>query len=106
MNDRAEAALHEILSIPIQFVDTGDKNAPLAVLTDPALIKIKQDVAKFVVERLCPEAWSPQRRMRVRINAQHPTVDPAKKALGDELIRSYLNQEHCECCSNKKTFAA
>ena len=99
----AEMALDEILSIPIR-IETGDAGSPATVLTDTALIKIKQDVAKFVVERLCPESWSLRKEIGTRANAGSPIVDPARKAMADKLLDEHFKQKHCECCSNKQSF--
>lgn len=61
MVNNAEVALEEILDMPIQIVKASshtESEPQLVVTTSPALIKIKQDTAKFVVERLGKDCWS------------------------------------------------
>jgi hypothetical protein len=61
MVNNAEKALGEILDMPIELVRVGshaEDDAQFAVATSTALIKIKQETAKFVVERLGKENWS------------------------------------------------
>lgn len=53
--NRAEDGLEEFLNMPVSVlrVEKGDEDEQVEyVVTDPSLVKIKQDTAKFVAERL------------------------------------------------------
>lgn len=50
MLNKAEKVLDETLEMPIETIIVGDEKE--VVVTSPALLKIKQDTAKFIAERL------------------------------------------------------
>lgn len=54
MLDKAEKVLEECLEMPVSIekLEGRGEDAELVVKTDPALIKIKQDTAKFIAERV------------------------------------------------------
>jgi len=56
MANKAEEVLSEMLEMPVKQkkIDNGEE----VLLTDTALVKIKQDTAKFVASRLRKEKWS------------------------------------------------
>jgi hypothetical protein len=57
---KAERVLDEMLDMPVDVQElTGKgKNKAMVVKTEPALVKVKQDTAKFVAERLGKDKWS------------------------------------------------
>lgn len=56
MLNKAEKVLEETLDIEVQnHVKVGDE---VVIKTDPALLKIKQDTAKFIAERLGKDKYS------------------------------------------------
>lgn len=58
--NRAEKVLDEMLDMPveIQRVEGYGEDKELVVKTEPSLVKIKQDTAKFIAERLGKEKYS------------------------------------------------
>ncbi len=60
LRSRGEEVLEEMLDMPVTvavYKAPGSKEIS-HVTTDPSLVKIKQDTAKFAVERLGKEDWS------------------------------------------------
>lgn len=50
--DKAEKVLDEMLDLPVQVIKDDDDDPDESYLvTEPALVKIKQDTAKFIAER-------------------------------------------------------
>lgn len=60
MRDKGEEVLEEMLNMPVlvtTYTGLGHDKTPV-VVTEPALVRIKQDTAKFAVERLGKDEWS------------------------------------------------
>ena len=57
---KAENVLDEMLDMPVVIskVDISDGEPKEVVKTEPALVKVKQDTAKFVAERRGKDRWS------------------------------------------------
>jgi len=81
--NKAEKVLEEMLDLPVNVVDrynrdkddenfNSDEDEPqeLVLRTEPALVKIKQDTAKFVSERLGKEIGYSTRVEQTGINGQ------------------------------------
>ena len=60
MLSKAEKNLNEMLDMPVDVQELAGKgkNKAMVVKTEPALVKVKQDTAKFVAERLGKDKWS------------------------------------------------
>jgi hypothetical protein len=74
MRNDAELALGQILNMPIELVQTSndDKHSiKSTVVTDLALLKIKAETAKFVVERLGGEDWTRPKASCVKSTRHH-----------------------------------
>lgn len=56
----AEGVLEEMLTIPVQTLQWQGRgeNSEQVVVTDPALVRVKQDTAKFVAETLGKDTYS------------------------------------------------
>ena len=60
MRDKGEEVLEEMLNMPVlvtTYTGLGHDKTPV-VVTEPALVRIKQDTAKFAAERLGKDEWS------------------------------------------------
>ena len=57
MTSKAEKVLNEMLEMDVETITMRTKNGDV-IDRNPALIKIKQDTAKFITERLKKEKWS------------------------------------------------
>lgn len=88
---KGERVLNEMLDMPVK-VETrrvGAADEEVAVVkTDPALVKIKQDTAKFVVERLGKDEWSSRQELTGAEGA--PLVSSELKQEADAAITEYL----------------
>jgi hypothetical protein len=62
MVKKAERNIEELLEMPVTVMEIQGKgeDAEQVVIEDPALIKIKQDTSKFVLERLNKDEYSPR----------------------------------------------
>lgn len=60
MRMKGEKVLDQMLDMPVEIavIEGHGEEARQVVKTDPALIRIKQDTAKFAVERLGKDDWS------------------------------------------------
>lgn len=59
LRTRGEEVLEEMLDMPVIVEKRASAASDVMVMiTDPSLVKIKQDTAKFAVERLGKEDWS------------------------------------------------
>ena len=60
MAAKAERVLDEMLDMPVDVQELAGKgkNKAMIVKTEPALVKVKQDTAKFVAERLNKNKWA------------------------------------------------
>jgi phage terminase small subunit len=94
--NKAEKVLEEMLDLPVNVVDrynrdkddedfNSDEDEPqeLVLRTEPALVKIKQDTAKFVSERLGKEIGYSTRVEQTGANGQ-PLVITFDKSLKGE----------------------
>lgn len=94
MKDRGEEVLEEMLDLPVVVIDhvgTGDKKTKV-VVTDVGLVRIKQDTAKFVTERLGKDdGWS--QRSELTGPDGIPLFDANKKAKSDQAIDDFLSND-------------
>lgn len=119
--DKAENVLEEMLDMPITVLDlpsTAEEQYPHTpedeeydaddeaewnkrrderraryVVTDPSLVKIKQDTAKFVAERQGKDdGWNNRTELSGPNGRDLMPVDPKTKAAGDKAIDEFLNQ--------------
>ena len=92
MRDKGEKVLEEMLDMPVTVLvhegAGGEKTE--YVVTDTTLVKIKQDTAKFAVERLGKEDWST--RQEVTGADGGPLIDPKAKADGDKALDDFLSK--------------
>jgi hypothetical protein len=60
MFDKSERVLNEMLDMPVEVLEHHGRGeeAETVVVTSPALVKVKQDTAKYVSERLGKKKWS------------------------------------------------
>lgn len=101
MRTKGEKVLDEMLDIPVQTVKTKFEKSydhitdefrtveVTSVVTDPSMVKIKQDTAKFVVERLGKDDWST--RQEVTGAGGEALIDLDAKRKSDEAIDDFLN---------------
>lgn len=91
LHDKGETVLEEMLDMPVTIREVDMSGGILReyVVTEPALIRIKQDTAKFVVERLDKENWSTRQEMSGPDGG--PIVQRVEKIDSDKLIDEYLN---------------
>ena len=88
---KAEKVLDEMLEMPVKRAvrrGKGDEVEEI-VVTDPGLVKIKQDTAKFAAERLGKDDWST--RQEITGAEGGPIVDAEKKTKSDSIIAKILN---------------
>lgn len=92
---KGEKVLEEMLDMPVMTAETrlndlGEEIA-VAVVKDTQLVKIKQDTAKFTVERLGKdEGWST--RSEITGAGGGPLVDLKMKEKSDEAINDFLSR--------------
>ncbi len=59
LRDKGETVLEDMLDMPVVVEKRASAASDVMIMvTDPSLVKIKQDTAKFAVERLGKEDWS------------------------------------------------
>lgn len=97
MRKKGEQVLDEMLDLPVTVAeytraDEKGERKIAYVVTDTALVKIKQDTAKFVVERLGKEDWSSRSEVTGADGA--PLVDPDKKKKSNALLNDLLDQKN------------
>jgi len=97
MRKRGEQVLEEMLEMPVKVLEHSrekdEQGNPIKyVATDTGLVKIKQDTAKFVVERLGKDEWSSRSELTGADGA--PLVDPDKKKKSDALLNDLLDQKN------------
>lgn len=93
MHDKGEEVLEEMLDMPvevIQYEGQGEARRPV-VVTEPALVKIKQDTAKFTVERLGKENWSGRQEHTGADGG--PIVTEEYKKDGNNALDTFLGQD-------------
>lgn len=94
MRVKGETVLDDMLDLPVNKIEVSHKdkegNPVQIVTTDSSLVKIKQDTAKFVVERLGKEDWST--RQELSGPGGGPLIDPAAKQKGDNAINEFLGE--------------
>lgn len=87
---RGEEVLLDMLNMKVETVvrvtPTGDE----IIGVNPALVKIKQDTAKFAVERLNKERWAT--RTEVTGPEGIPLVSDELKKKADQAINDYINE--------------
>lgn len=91
MRVKAEDALEEMLDMPvnvIEYTGLGEDRTPV-VTTDTTLVKIKQDTAKFAVERLGKDEWSTRQELTGADGER--LIDADAKRKSDEAINDFLN---------------
>lgn len=91
MRIKAEKVLDEMLDMPVKrakWVGHGD-DAEEVVVTDPGLVKIKQDTAKFTAERLGKDDWATRQELTGAEGG--PIVDAEKKTKSDSILTKILN---------------
>lgn len=91
MRAKAEKVLDEMLDMPVQRSkrEGYGENSVEVIVTDPGLVKIKQDTAKFAAERLGKEDWA--NRTEVAGPDGGPIVDAEKKEKSNSLIKQLLH---------------
>lgn len=115
---KAEAVLEEMLDMPVTVLELPrvesqyphtpeddeydaddeaawnerrDERRANYIVTDPSLVKIKQDTAKFVAERQGKdEGWSSRTEMTGKGGKDLVPIDPAAKKRSDEAIADFL----------------
>ena len=90
--DKGERVLEEMLDMPVLvkvYVGAGDEKKEY-VVTDATLVRIKQDTAKFAVERLGKDDWSTRQELTGADGG--PLVDPKAKADGDKALDDFLSK--------------
>jgi len=94
MRKRGEKVLEEMLEMPVKTLEHSGygEEKTTVVVTNPALVKVKQDTAKFVVERLGKDDWSSRSELTGADGA--PLVDPDKKKKSDALLNDLLDQKN------------
>ena len=91
MRIKAEKVLDEMLEMPVKRAVRRGKGDDVeeVVETDPGLVKIKQDTAKFAAERLGKDDWST--RQEITGAEGGPVVDAEKKTKSDSILTKILN---------------
>lgn len=92
LRDKGEQVLEEMLDMPVtKGVYRGPDGAEVAfVVTDATLVKIKQDTAKFAVERLGKEDWSSRSELTGADGGPITTEDLRKD--GNHALDQFLGQ--------------
>lgn len=93
IRNKAEKVLEEMLDMPVNVLSWEGKGdeAEQVVQTEPALIKIKQDTAKFASERLGKDDWSSRSELSGPGGSPLVSVDEIVKAKVDAALNDYLN---------------
>lgn len=94
MRRKSEQVLEQMLDMPVETLEHqgyGEERITV-VVTNPSLVKVKQDTAKFIAERLGKEEWSTRSELSGPDGA--PLVDPSKKAKSDALLNDLLDQSN------------
>lgn len=93
MLGKAEKVLDEMLEMPVEVLDwegTGDAREQV-VTTEPALVKIKQDTAKFLAERLGKDEGYSTRSELTGKGGDALIPDKQSKQKAEEALSAYLN---------------
>lgn len=92
MLSKAEKVLDEMLEMPVETMKlekNGDDYGEV-VKTEPALVKIKQDTAKFIAERVGKEHYSSRSEVTGK-DGEALIPDKEAKERSAEAIQSFLN---------------
>lgn len=92
MLDKAEKVLDEMLEMPVEVLEWEGRgeDAEQVVNTSPALVKVKQDTAKFIAERVGKEHYSSRSEITGK-DGKDFVPDQVAKEKADEAISSFLN---------------
>lgn len=96
MLSKAEKNLNEMLDMPVRTLEWEGhgEDAEQVVTTEPALVKIKQDTAKFVAERLGKGKWS----SRNELTGKDGNPIEIKQITGMQII-----QDNADSIKNEKS---
>lgn len=99
--NKAEVVLEQMLDMPVTVVDKfnrskededfDDEPEELVVKTEPALIKIKQDTAKFIAERQGKDEGYSTRSEVSGPNGGAIEIDDNTKAKSKSVVRRFLS---------------
>ena len=92
MLNKAEKVLEEMLEMPVEVLEWEGRaeEAEQVVNTSPALVKVKQDTAKFIAERVGKEHYSSRSEITGK-DGKDFVPDQVAKEKADEAISSFLN---------------
>lgn len=93
MLGKAEKVLDEMLEMPVEVLDwegSGEEKEEV-VRTESALVKIKQDTAKFVAERLGKDEGYSTRSELTGKDGDALIPDKQSKEKSDEALNDYFN---------------
>lgn len=91
---KAEEVLDEMMNMSINTLEWQGRgeDAEQVVVTNPALIKVKQDTAKFIAETLGKVTYSKRSELSGPNGRDLIPVDSEKKVKSDLAIDAYLKQ--------------
>lgn len=94
---KSEKVLEEMLTMPVETLKWGNDNSEdehdrSIVTTNPALVKIKQDTAKFVAERLGKDdGYSTRNEVTGEGGGPIIVMTPEEKAKADSVLNEFFN---------------
>lgn len=92
MLGKAEKVLDEMLELPVNTLEWSGRgeDAEQVVITEPALVKVKQDTAKFVAERLGKNEGYSSRSEITGKDGEKLTVSDEKQAAVNAALLKFL----------------
>jgi len=93
MLSKAEKVLDEMLEMPVEVLEWEGhgEDAEQIVNTSPALVKIKQDTAKFIAERVGKDIYSNRSELTGK-GGKDLIPDEVSRKRSDEAIKNFLNE--------------
>ncbi len=93
MKDKGEIVLEDMLDMPV-LVQVYSKTGEPYLVTDATLVKIKQDTAKFSVERLGKDDWSSRQELSGADGG--PIVTQEHKDNGNSALAQFLGKDQAD----------
>lgn len=88
--NKAEDVLEECLDMPTESYTSDITGEKEAIITSPALIKIKQDTAKFVAERIGKEFYSSRTELTDK-DGEKLIPDTMTQEKANEALKQYMD---------------